>query len=255
MSDNPYQTPNAELETNDPGVVFNLGQPKSVAIGRGWSWIAEGFGFFKKSALHWILTTIVGFVIMMVMGLIPVIGQIGLMLTSYVWLGGLMLGCRAQDEGKPFELKYLFAGFSTGVGKLVLLSLVIAIISVAIMFMAMGSMYWSMISGDPAAGEAMMNDMAGFWLSFLIAMALMLPIFMAVWFAPSLIVLHDVSIIEAMKLSFIGCLKNVLPFIIYGIVALVLYFVAVIPLLLGLLVLMPTLFASMYVAYKDIYLE
>jgi uncharacterized membrane protein len=58
-----------------------------------------------------------------------------------------------------------------------------------------------------------------------------------------------------MKLSFAGCLKNVLPFLVYGIAGLVLLFLGAIPLGLGILVVWPTLTAAIYVAYRDIYFE
>ena len=44
-----------------------------------------------------------------------------------------------------------------------------------------------------------------------------------------------------------------LPFLIYGLIAAVLFVVGSIPLLLGLLVVIPMLTASVFVAYKDIY--
>jgi uncharacterized membrane protein len=56
-----------------------------------------------------------------------------------------------------------------------------------------------------------------------------------------------------MKESFTGCLKNIVPFLVYGIVAMVLGILASIPMALGWLVLGPVLAASMYTAYRDIY--
>jgi uncharacterized membrane protein len=76
---------------------------------------------------------------------------------------------------------------------------------------------------------------------------------MAYWFAPALVAIDGLSALAAMKLSFIGCIRNVLPFLLYGIVMFVLTILASIPLLLGLLVLLPVMIASMYTAYRDIY--
>ena len=50
-------------------------------------------------------------------------------------------------------------------------------------------------------------------------------------------------------------LRNILPFLVYGIIAFVLLLLASIPLMLGLLVMMPVLIASIYTAYRDIYLS
>jgi len=87
----------------------------------------------------------------------------------------------------------------------------------------------------------------------LVIMALFIPVVMTIWFAPALIMLADKGVFESLKLSFIGCLKNILPFLIYGIVAFILLIIAMIPVGLGLLIMVPVLMAAMYISYKDIY--
>jgi uncharacterized membrane protein len=90
-------------------------------------------------------------------------------------------------------------------------------------------------------------------LAMLIVLALTLPIYMAVWFAPALITLNDLALGTALAASFRGCLRNVVPFLVYGVVTFIFLVLAVIPLGLGLLVMIPVLFASVYTAYRDIY--
>jgi uncharacterized membrane protein len=58
-----------------------------------------------------------------------------------------------------------------------------------------------------------------------------------------------------MKQSFSGCLKNIVPFLLYGAILLVLSVLASLPLLLGWLVLGPVLAASLYTGYRDIYIK
>jgi uncharacterized membrane protein len=87
----------------------------------------------------------------------------------------------------------------------------------------------------------------------LLFLLLFLPLVMAVWFAPALIVLKGQEPWEAMKLSFMGSIKNILPFLLYGVVWIGLAIVATIPLLLGWLVLGPVTVASIYASYCDIF--
>ena len=56
-----------------------------------------------------------------------------------------------------------------------------------------------------------------------------------------------------MKESFSGCLKNIVPFLLYGVVLFVAAIVAAIPLGLGWLVLGPVIAGSLYASYRDIY--
>lgn len=255
---NPYATPEASIIKAQSLSSLNLTHPKSVSIGRGWGWIAGGFGLFKQSPGAWILTIIAGFILMIVLSLIPFVGQVITMLTYYVWIAGLMLGCHAQANGENFQVKYLFAGFSAKPVKLILLSLIMTVIGIAVMGMAMGPIYMEMLKSGPEPSPELINsmkDLSGFWLPMAYGMLFMIPFIMAVWFAPALIVLNDVPLFKALWLSFLGCLKNILPFILYIIVTFTLFILSAIPLLLGLLVFMPTFFASSYVAYKDIFTE
>jgi hypothetical protein len=227
---------------------------RAVEAGRGWTWIADGFGLFKKAPGMWIALVIVLFVILVVLAFIPLLGAVATFLLMPLFLGGLMLGCRALQGGGELELGHLFAGFKEHTGNLIVLGALSIggwIIVMLPVFAIVGAgAIFGMMRGD-AAGAAAMGG--SFVLAWLVAMALSIPIYMALWFAPALVVLRGYAPVAAVKESFFGCLKNVVPFLIYGIVLLVLGIVAAIPLGLGWLVLGPVAIASIYVAYRDIY--
>ena len=105
-------------------------------------------------------------------------------------------------------------------------------------------------SGDVQEVAAAMRSMA---LALTVGFALYLPLLMLIWFAPLLVVFHDLTPLEAMKQSFFACLSNWLAFLVYGVIILVLWFIASIPLFLGLVVLLPVLICSLYASYKDIF--
>jgi len=227
---------------------------RAVEAGRGWTWIADGFGLFKKAPGMWIALVIVLFEILVVLAFIPLLGLVATFLLMPLFLGGLMLGCRALQGGGELELGHLFAGFKEHTGNLIVLgALSIAgwiIVMLPVIAIVGAGAIFGMMRGD-AAGAAAMGG--SFVLAWLVAMALSIPIYMALWFAPALVVLRGLAPVAAVKESFFGCLKNVVPFLIYGIVLLVLGIVAAIPLGLGWLVLGPVAIASIYVAYRDIY--
>jgi uncharacterized membrane protein len=76
---------------------------------------------------------------------------------------------------------------------------------------------------------------------------------MAYWYAPVLIGLHNLKAVEAMKLSFVACLKNMLPFLLYGLIFTVILVVAIIPFGLGLIVAIPLMMTSLYTSYIDVF--
>jgi len=68
------------------------------------------------------------------------------------------------------------------------------------------------------------------------------------------VVLQNLDAVEAMKRSFSGCLRNVLPFLLFGLLLLPLSLLGLITLGLGLLVVVPIIYAATYAAYRDIFL-
>ena len=87
----------------------------------------------------------------------------------------------------------------------------------------------------------------------LVALTLSIPLMMSAWFAPLLVIFKDMSALESMRVSFFACLKNVVAFQLYAIIILVLIVLAAMPYGLGLFVLVPTLFGSIYASYRDIF--
>ncbi len=231
-------------------------EPRQVAAGQGWQWIVEGFGLFKKSPVIWVVLVIILFLIAIALHFIPILGPLVLYILSPVFLGGLMMGCKAQQSGEELEITHLIAGFKKNTNALIALGgiyLVGQIIIIAVMFILGGSAIISLMKGGEPDLAAMTAAMSGAILAVLVALALYVPLAMALWFAPALVIFNDVQPVPALKSSFNACLKNIVPFLIYGIAIFVLALIASIPLFLGFLVLTPVIFASVYISYRDIY--
>ena len=229
---------------------------RSVIAERGWAWIAAGWDLFKKQAGMWIALMLVALVIFVVLALIPFVGSIALSVLSPVFGAGVVIGCRAIEEGHGLEIGHLFAGFKEKLAPLATVGAIYLgatiVIVLAVMLVSGVSIFSIAGGGDSAAAPAAILAVL---LAVLVSLALMLPLFMAVWFAPALVVFQGKSAVDAMKESFSGCLRNILPFLVYGVVMLVLSVLASVPLFLGWLVLGPVLAASLYTSYKDIYLS
>ncbi len=229
---------------------------RAVDAGSGWEWIASGFALFKKQPGIWILMVIVVLLCSILLGLVPLIGGLANMLLLQVFAGGIMLGCRALASGESFEVGYVFAGFKQNTSDLVVLGLLslvawVIILIPALLIMGGGSFLAILRGGADVASLAAVG--LTFALAMLVVLALSVPLYMALWFAPALIVFHELKPVEAMKTSFFACLKNIIPFLLYSAILLVLGFVAAIPFGLGFLVLVPVVAASIYTAYRDIF--
>jgi uncharacterized membrane protein len=174
-----------------------------------------------------------------------------------VFTGGIFVACREQDQGRPFSVSHLFAGFRERFGTLLSIGFIYLGISIAVTLVVAvvtGAGMWTLLgSGTDAetiAGMGLTVVLAG-----LILFALLLPVFMALWFAPALAMFHQQGPAEAMKASFIACLKTIVPFLVYSVIALLLALIASIPFGLGWLVLGPVMAASLYTSYRDIFFD
>lgn len=227
---------------------------RAVDGGRGLEWLKEGWQLFMRNPGIWIAIAIIMLVISVALNIIPLIGGLIAALIYPVFTAGLLLGCKSLSENGELRIDHLFAGFKEKTGNLMVIGALFLVGSAAIMLIVM------MFVGGGAMTGAMMGDGAGlgmamgaFLISGLVGLALTVPVAMAIWFAPALVVFRDVAPVDAMKASFGACLKNMVPFLVYGVVLFVLMIIAMIPFMLGFLVLIPVTMGSVYSAYVDIF--
>ena len=232
--------------------------PRGNPVGAGVEWIGEGWRLFARAPLMWVISIFVMLVIAIVVGIVPIIGSLALQVAQPVFLAGYVVACRSLETGGDFELEHLFAGFKKNFASLLIVGLVflagsIALLLVFALFAGFGILMAYMTGGMNDVYPALMASGMSILLGSLVMLALMVPLLMLYWFAPALVMMHDMAPWAAMKASFRGCLKNIVPFIVYGFVMMVLCIVALIPVFLGLLVWIPVAIASTYAAYRSIY--
>ena len=251
---NPYRAPDALVAD----VVPERTAAGNVPGGHGWQWIVDGFALFKQQPGMWIGITLVWMLIVVGLQIIPFIGWLAVNLLMPILVGGIMLGARAQDRGEGLSFGHLFAGFSTNTGNLVVVGVLglLAFVAIfALVAMVFGASMFAVFGLGAANATVLSPAIFTALFGALVALALLIPVYMALWFAPALVAFRGVTATEAMKASFTANLKNIMPFLVYGLAMFVLAILASIPLALGWLVLGPTLIASVYTAYKDIFVE
>ena len=233
-------------------------QIKTVPVSRGWDWITEGFALFRLNPVIWIAIFVIFLVLAILLSLIPFIGAIATLLLHPVLLGGILLGCQSLQQGQELRIDHLFAGFNQNTNALVTVGLITGVgyfLVVVVIGLLVGSgLGLSALGGyNDLPTVAIGGAMVAYLFSGLIGLALTVPIAMATWFAPALVVFDNMRAWDAMKTSFNACLSNMLPFLLYGIIVLVLAVLASLPFGLGWLVLGPVMIASVYTGYGDIF--
>ncbi|MGB8338926.1 MAG: BPSS1780 family membrane protein [Burkholderiales bacterium] len=232
---------------------------RDLSASHGWQWVRDAFKLFARSPMLWIALTVVLIVIWMISGMIPILGQIAIGVLYPVFMAGLMAGARKVDKDDELELADLFTAFRENLKPLA----TVGVIGLVLQIMLLGAM---MLAGFkeppmPAAGQspdvaAMQSYLSEIALPLLIGAALWVPIAMALWFVPPLLMFNKhISAVDAIKWSFYACVANIIPFLVYGLVMFGLSMLMPFTLFLGVIVLIPVIFITMYTAYKDIFDE
>ena len=233
------------------------------AAGNGANWWTEGWRYFTASPWVWIGMSVAFIAVMILLSLVPLLGSVASTVLAPVLVAGMMAGCQAQDRGGEVTFAHLFSGFADRLMPLIIVGVLYlvgtALIMVIVLGIAVGTVGMSGLgalwSGDPIQGSWAMLAALGVGALFavLIGTLCALPLMMACWFAPPLVMLRGEEPVAAMKASFVACLVNIWPMLVYGLIGIVLCIVASIPFGLGWFVLAPVFATSVYASYKDIF--
>jgi uncharacterized membrane protein len=253
------ELPGTPPETMDEGLRLVL-PGRSLAAGAGWDWVASGWRLFARAPIMWIISIVLLFIIAVALNFVPILGGLVFQLFQALFAAGFVAGCRSLERGGEFELEHLFAGFSKRFANLLVLGALVLLAWIAI-FLVFAvfvgfSILGAVLTGDP---EAVMHTIAAsvgmLLLGLLVVLGLMVPLLAAYWFAPALVLIHDMAPLAALKASFSASFRNVMPFLVYSLVMLVAGIVAMIPFGLGLLVFFPVMIASGYASYRQVFTE
>jgi len=183
---------------------------------------------FRSRIGAWAAIMAVYFAISLLFSELPRIGAIAEWLLSPVLLGGIMQGCDAARRGQPLRLSHLFDGFRAPhfvpLLRIALWNLAVGVLGVVVAAIVIAA----------GIGVSGVTDIANYadnplrlWetlgvtylLLLLLGLVFVGALAMANWFAPALVVLNGATALAAMKTSLRASLRNWLPFLVYGLVA------------------------------------
>lgn len=245
--DNPFKAPLARVHDyheSEPATFLPNG--RRVPTGNGYQWLLRAWQIFRASPGTWMGITIAFVLSIMVVSAIPILNLAANLLIP-VFVGGICIGCRAIEDGEELRFLHLFSGFSQRLGSLLLVGLLYSVaVLVAVAVIAVTAALGA------GGGQTKVGSVAFILISLLVLLVL-LPVLLALWLAPPLVIFHDFSAWRAIRTSISVSLRNSLPFLAYGLLVLIAAVVASLPLFLGWLVLLPMLYASGYVFYRDVF--
>ncbi len=241
----------------------------------GWGWILTGFAIFRRNPLLLGMLVMTYWITIVFLNVLPIIGALAASLVIPGLSVGLMQAARQVERGQPVGIQTLFGSMKENSRTLLALGALYLCCTLGILGLSTlldgGDMFRFMMAGNRAERAAVED--ADFVLPALFVMLAMLPVMMAYWFAPVLAAWHRLPLGKALFFSFIACWINWRAFLIYGFGLLLI--AGIVPgVLLGILLLImpgaasfitavvtipmvliiaPSIFASFYACYRDIF--
>ena len=227
---------------------------------------------FRAAPLGWIAMVFAYWLIMTFVSIVPLSGVAAASILVPAFSVGFMAAARAADKRAPVELALLFDGFRHHLRSQIVLGVIyfacLCLVLAATALADEGALASWMLAGSRPEDEVMRSD--AFIGALACAALLYTPVLMMFWFAPPLAAWNAIAPAKSLFFSFFACLMNWRAFLAYGAVAALLALalplavlsavmlaslkVAAVSLVFPLLiVLLPTLFASFYASYKDVF--
>lgn len=249
----------------------------------GWRWFREGFRLFSRGPVIWFAMLTAWFLVAMVVSIVPVLGLLVVLMALPAVAAGFMAMCRVIERDQVPDVSVLLSGFKTRPGPLMAAGgvFLVGVVTIALIISTGWGEQMGHLAGmsrqsdaDPAAMQAAISGMLA---PFLVAIALLAPLSMALWFAPALIYFQQATPMRALLESFWASLRNFAPFIVLGLLlfaadvilsfvlrmvmgvvvaiggaalAAPVGFILALPVLLGF---MAVLLGAMYISYVDVF--
>ncbi len=232
---------------------------RQVHSGHGVEWWSSAWRllFHCNATGVWIVTSLILFVVVTILSALHLIGTIVAQIAWFVLGGGLMLAARKTDGGTVPPFGDLFSGFGPPLGPLAIGGVLVGVAVLLVQFAATVAGLGAAVGAFYGAMSGNLALLVGLGAStlavLLIALLVLVPVFMAAWLAPALIVLRQQAPVEALKASFGACRANLGALTVYGLLWIAFAIVATIPAMLGWLVLWPLMVLSTYAAYRDLF--
>ncbi len=236
---------------------------RSVEPGRGIAWLTDAGQLVLKAPAVFLVQAL----ILAVISLVPVLGQLVMIVLGPAFLAGMVWSMREADQGRNPEIPQLFEGF-TREGKIgALIALCLPAIAGAVLLLVLGVLFLggalisAAFSGYDAGAATALGLGGGMLLYTLLALAVALAIYSLVVFSIPRVMFDGVEPFAAMRESLAASLANIGPLLIFSlvffvaalIVLVVLSLVPVLGTIVAYLLIHAVLAGAVYIAYRDVF--
>lgn len=246
----------------------------------GIAWLAQAYALFRRNRLPWVILLLAYYILLLLLRAVPIVGPYLMTILKPVFAVGLLAAAWTQERGGTPTLSQLFQGFRANLSSLLPIGVFyVAGITAAVFASSLvdGGKLLDLLSNGASMSEDEITNALGdgaLQAGMLFSAVLTVPVLVATWWAPALVVFQNAGAGAAMAVSFRAALANWRPLVIYA-MGVFFYGVALPSLVTGLIrLLLPeglgpiialallipyvigfvaTLHISDYVSYRDVF--
>jgi hypothetical protein len=199
------------------------GTPTPITFARlpaqhGILWLRQATQMLAAQRVPWLLLLLVYYIIQLAVSVIPLVGPLAMMMLRPVFTVGFLAAAWTQERGQAPRVGHLFRGFQANLWALLPIGAVLVggtTLAVLASSVVDGGVLLDAITSGAKPDETLMANPrleAGMLFSVLCG----IPVLLAVWFAPALVVFQDRGALQALAGSLRAASANWRPVVIYG---------------------------------------
>ncbi len=227
-----------------------------VPASAGFAWIKLSFALFRAQPVSWISLVSVWLLTTLGLFYVPLIGAAVATILQPGFFASFVLAARDQEAGQPVGVHQLFAAFRANGRPLVTIGSITLVAEIIVMLvlglLGLPRSVYADVNGMPDI-RAYAQSLDGREWIVIFGFALMVAIKGALWFTAAILALNKMPATHAIRWSCYALIANFLPMLVFGGLMALMFFFAVLPPFLGLVIAMPLYAIAHYVSYRDLF--
>lgn len=221
------------------------------AVTQTMDWFKQGWGMFTKDAVTWILMALIVGVGLLLLNIIPVIGQIVMLVLLPALIGGLLYAAQQSHAGEKVKIEHLLAMLKHSQKRTPFLILGGLLFGAFVLIAILSAAF---------VGDSLLRGAnSGFFSLGLGGLLFLLVVgfasFVMLYYTVALLVMRDMNVFEALSTCFNTVKAHWLALLFFFLAYSILAMIASIPFGLGMLVLLPVVVGAVWTSAEAMFAE
>jgi hypothetical protein len=186
-------------------------------------WLAQAYALFRRKRLPWVMLLLTYYILLKLLLYVPVVGPYAITILKPVFAVGLLAAAWTQERGGTPALNLLFQGFRANLFSLLPIGIFFVVGVTAAVFASSlvdSGKLLDLLSNTGAMSDQEVVTALGdgaLQMGMLFSALLSIPVLLATWWAPALVVFQNAGAGAALAVSLRATLANWRPLAVYAV--------------------------------------